>query len=89
METRTLIPAHNGVHKPSKRQITFVNHKQEGIGGSPVCYSKQANRDGSVTLTEYVDPKEYANHRNQVFAEIARYHSRTGKQPGCECATCR
>jgi len=90
MNSRTLIPAHNGVHAPKQQSITFHNNSnliQTDL--HPSLYSMVKNTSGKVTLTEYKDQQEYTSHRDQVFEAIAKYHAHFGKQEGCECSTCR
>jgi len=90
VETRSIIRAHNGVHRPMRKEIAFHNHsKLRQSSLHPSLYSIVRNTSGEVTLTEYVSPEEYHAHRNEVFDAIARYHAHFGKQEGCECKTCQ
>jgi len=90
MDTRTIIPAHNGFPFRRIKKVTFYNHSnliQTDL--HPSLYSMVRNTSGEVTLTEYATPAEYHAHRNECFAAIARYHAHFGKREGCECTTCR
>lgn len=89
MTTKELIPKHNGFHRPKVQTIVFVRHNGRGIAGSPQYYSKDSRTDGSVTLTEYSNGREYCSHREKLFRAVAKHHASVGKRAGCECETCK